>query len=109
MIRHVSQLTWLPGASDDAGAAVFEALAALPGAVPEIRGYRFGPDLALDPDNADFAIVADFDSMEGYHAYQDHPAHRAVLTERIRPILATRAAAQYELFAPGEPPPHRAA
>lgn len=72
-------------------------LSTLPAAIPEIRAYRFGPDLGLDPGNADFAIVADFDSVEGYRAYRDHPAHQAVLTGRIRPILARRAAAQHDL------------
>ena len=105
MIRHVSLLTWSADASPDAVAAVARALAGLPASIPEIRAYRFGGDLGVDPGNADFAIVADFDSIERYRTYRDHPAHRAVATEHILPILAARSATQYEIAAPGEPLP----
>ena len=40
-------------------------------------------------------MVADFDDADGYRVYRDHPAHVAVIAERIRPILAGRAAVQY--------------
>lgn len=96
MLRHVALFTWAPGATDAEIAAVTEGLTALPGQIPEIRDYRVGADLGLGEGNHDFAVVADFDSVAGFHAYRDHPAHRAVLETRIRPILAARAAVQYE-------------
>lgn len=99
MIRHVVGLTWTVDATDADVAAVRAALAELPGQIPEIRGYTFGTDLGLVDGNADFAIVADFDDVDGWRRYQRHPAHQAVLTDRIRPILAARAAVQLE-FAP---------
>jgi hypothetical protein len=40
-------------------------------------------------------VVADFASIDAYLAYRDHPAHQAVLADRIRPILAARAAVQF--------------
>ncbi len=49
------------------------------------------------PGNFDFAVVADFDDAGSYLAYRDHPAHRAVIDERIRPIMAGRSAVQYEI------------
>jgi hypothetical protein len=99
VIRHVVGLTWTPDATDTDLAALRAALADLPGQIPEIRAYRFGSDLGVADGNADFAIVADFDDVDAWRRYQDHPAHRAVLTDRIRPILAARAAVQFE-FAP---------
>ena len=49
--------------------------------------------------NFDLAVVADCDDVAGYRAYATHPAHLAVIAERIRPILADRAAVQYEVAA----------
>jgi hypothetical protein len=48
------------------------------------------------PGNFDFAVAADFDDVDGYLAYRDHPEHRAIVTEFIQPIVAERAAVQYE-------------
>lgn len=97
MIRHVVCFTWTADTTDAHVAALRAALATLPGQVPEIRDYAFGSDLSLVDGNADFAIVADFDDADAWHRYQRHPAHQAVLTDRIRPILAGRAAVQFEL------------
>jgi hypothetical protein len=99
VIRHVVGITWTADTTDADVAAVRAALAELPGQIPEIRAYTFGTDLGLVDGNADFAIVADFDDVDAWHRYQHHPAHRAVLTDRIRPFLAARAAVQLE-FAP---------
>jgi len=44
-----------------------------------------------------FAAVADFDDLNSYVAYRDHPAHRAVCEETIAPIRRSRAAIQYEV------------
>lgn len=96
MLRHVALFTWTSDVTADQIEAVTAALRALPAQIPEIRDYRVGQDAGVSEDNHDYAVVADFDSFDGFLAYRDHPAHRAVLEERIRPILAARAAVQYE-------------
>jgi hypothetical protein len=96
VLRHVALFTWKPGASAAQIDAVATALRELPARIPEIRDYRVGPDVGAAEGNHDFAVVADFDSLAGFRAYRDHPAHRAVLEEGIRPLLAARAAVQYE-------------
>ena len=58
-----------------------------------------GADVGLSDGNFDFAVVADVDDVDGFRPYADHPAHIAVIVERIRPILADRAAVQYEVAA----------
>lgn len=95
--RHVSMLTFAAGTTPEQVAAVAAALATLPVHIPEIREYRFGPDLGINTENCDFVVVADFDSVEDYLVYCDHPAHEAAITDAIRPILATRATAQYTI------------
>ena len=97
MLRHVVCLTWTDDATPDAVAAVAAGLAELPALIPELRGYRFGPDAGLASGNADFAVVADFDDEAGWRRYTDHPAHQAVIRDRIRPILKARAAVQHQL------------
>ena len=68
-----------------------------PGQIPEIRDYRFGPDLGINEGNHQYAVVADFDSVDDYLVYRDHPAHLTVIAEAIRPILAARAAVQFAI------------
>jgi hypothetical protein len=51
--------------------------------------------------NFAFAVVADFDSVQDYLVYRDHPVHREVIEQHIRPIMATRAAVQYEIDGTG--------
>ena len=51
----------------------------------------------MNEGNYDLVVVADFDDVDGYLVYRDHPDHQAVIAEHIRPILADRAAVQYHL------------
>jgi Stress responsive A/B Barrel Domain len=103
VIRHVSLLTFVDTASDDQIAAIERALHDLPERLP-IRAYAIGRDLALNEGNADFAVVADFDDIGDYFTYRDDREHQRILTELIRPILASRTAVQYEVSSP-EPGP----
>ena len=95
MLRHVVTFTWNDRATPAALEEIVAALRALPGQIPELRAYHVGPDVGLDDGNADFAVVADFDDEAGWRAYQRHPAHQAV-RDRLRAIVASRAAVQYE-------------
>jgi hypothetical protein len=97
VLRHVVVFRWREGTSPDEVAAVLDGLAELPGKVPALRRYRFGADLGLSDGTWDFAVVADVDDAEGLLAYREHPAHQAILRERIQPILSERAAVQFTL------------
>ena len=97
MIRHVVLFTWKPGATDDLKRALHEELAKMPPAIDVIRAYRFGFDAGINPDNCDYAVVADFDDAAGYLTYRDHPAHRELVERYVRPIAERRAAVQFEI------------
>jgi hypothetical protein len=97
VFRHVGLVRWADGATTRQRAHVESGLAELPGLIPEIRDYRFGADARVNEGNFDLAIVADFDDVDGYLVYRDHPAHVAVINDRIRPILAERVAVQHEI------------
>ena len=97
MFRHVVLLRWIPEATAEQRAAVESGLATLPSLIPEIRSYVFGADAHVNEGNFDLAVVADFDDFDGYLVYRDQPDHVALIAERIRPILAERAAVQHEI------------
>ncbi|MER7505085.1 Dabb family protein [Nonomuraea pusilla] len=97
MIRHIVLFTWTDGATDEQKAAVADELRALIGVIPEIRSFTVGHDAGINQGNHDFAVVADFDSVDDYLVYRDHPRHQEVIAQRIKPILASRAAVQLGL------------
>lgn len=94
-IRHVVTFVFKDGTTAEQITAVTRGLDALPGLISEIREYHVGPDAGINDGNHQYAVVADFDTVEDYLVYRDHPAHGAVIAERIRPILEARAAVQY--------------
>jgi hypothetical protein len=95
MFRHVVLFRWTEDATEEQKRTVEERLAALPGMIAEIMEYHVGADAGINDDNYEFAVVADFADRAGFFTYRDHPAHRAVVDECIRPIMATRVAVQY--------------
>jgi len=97
MFRHVVMFTWIPEATAEQKERVLTELRTLPPLMAGMRAYHAGPDARLAPGNFDFAVVADFDDADSYLAYREHPAHRAIIEERVRPIMADRAAVQYEV------------
>lgn len=97
MIRHVVLFTWRAEATPEQKQRVQTELRALPPLMTGLRAYKAGPDIGLTAGTFDFAVVADFDDLNSYLAYRDHPAHRAVCEETIAPIRRGRAAIQYEI------------
>jgi hypothetical protein len=97
MIRHMVMFRWTEDATEEQKKRAAAEVARLPSVVPSLRVFAFGADLGVNAGNFDFAVAADFDDVDGYLAYRDHPEHRAIVEEFIRPIVAQRAAVQYEL------------
>ena len=103
MVRHVVVFSWKPDATEEAVQALADGLAALPRQIPEILAYTFGPDLGLAEDHPDYGLVADFADVDAYRRYARHPAHRRLIDDLLRPILASRRAVQIEVADEGEP------
>ncbi|GAA2215493.1 hypothetical protein GCM10009850_109610 [Nonomuraea monospora] len=97
MIRHIVLFTWTEAATAEQKAAVTAELGKLPGLIPELRAYTVGEDAGINQGNHEYAVVADFDSVDDYLVYRDHPDHQKVIADTIRPILASRAAVQLSL------------
>ena len=97
MFRHVVLFTWKEGTTREQQQRVADELRRLPGVIGQIRGYQVGLDAGLAPGNYQFAVVADFGTVDDYLVYRDHPVHRAIIAEHIQPLIASRAAVQYEI------------
>lgn len=93
-VTHVALFAWKPGTSDAQVQHLTDALAALPGQIPDIRSYRVGPDAGLAVGNDGFAVVAEFDDLDAYRRYASDPRHLEVIERVLKPILATRHAVQ---------------
>ena len=96
MVRHCVLLRFTEAATNAQRAEARDALRALPVTIDAIRDDSVGDDLGETDGNFDLAIVAGFDDRAGYATYRDHPDHVRVVRDLLRPIVATRAAVQYE-------------
>lgn len=96
-LRHVNLLTWKEGTSTTQIDALCQELRRMGEEISEIRALSFGPDLHLMEGNVDFAIVEDFEDVEAFGRYAAHPAHNRMVSEFLRPILASRQAIQLEV------------
>ena len=97
MFRHTVLFRFSPETTDDQIEAMAAGLLTLPPAIPEIRSYQPGRNVGEANTNWHFAIVADFDSKADWEIYRDHPVHRQVIEDIIQPLVADRAAVQYEI------------
>jgi hypothetical protein len=96
MIRHVVAFRWNDTSTPDHRSDLGAALDALPNAIPAISVYRHGPDLGVNDGNHDYAIVADFTTVDDFLTYRDHPEHQRFIAEHIAGRVAERAAVQFE-------------
>ena len=96
MIRQCVMFRWKDNLPAGWITEVEAALATLPAAIPAIASYSFGRDIGVNPDNLEFAVVADFATVEDYVIYRDHPDHKRVVAELIVPNIAARSAVQFD-------------
>jgi hypothetical protein len=97
MFRHVVLFRFTPQTSEEQQQELARQLRTLPGAIEQIKAYHVGLDAGLNPGNYQFAVVADFDNVEDYLVYRDHPVHRDIIAKYVQPVVAGRAAVQYSL------------
>lgn len=95
MFSQVACFRWVDGTGPADVETVVAALSPLPAVVPEILEYRCGPDAGSADGNYDFAVVSSFADHEAYRVYATHPAHQRVLSDVVRPRLASRVAVQF--------------
>lgn len=96
MVRHVVMFTFKDGVTESQIEAYAAAIRNLPSVIPQIRDYKLGRDIGVNPGNFAMVVCGDFDSAADYIAYRDHPEHQRVIKEIGLPIIAQRAAVQFE-------------
>lgn len=96
MIRHVALFTFTDTADPADIERLADALTALTRTIPEIASFSCGADLGVTEGSCDFALVADFRSLDDYRTYADHPDHLAVIRDHVAPIVADRVRIQFE-------------
>ena len=97
MFRHVVMFRWKDNIDTAATTQPLEALRRLPDLVETLRSFSVGRDAGINEGNFDVVVVAEFDDRDGYVAYRDHPEHVRVAREHLGPLIADRAAVQYDL------------
>jgi len=93
--RHVVMFRWSDDAPADQSERAQAGLDTLPGLIPEIRAYVHGSDVGESNGAFDYAVVADFDDVDGFRTYRDHPDHVAFIESVMTGNVAERAAIQY--------------
>jgi hypothetical protein len=97
VFRHVALFRFTPESTPEQQEAMFTGLSTLPAIIPELRDYRIGTDAGLVDGNWHAVVVADFDDVDAWRTYTDDAEHQRLIRELVRPILADRAAVQYEI------------
>lgn len=61
-----------------------------------LRHHAHGTDVGVSEGTYDYLVVADFESIEHWRAYRDHPAHVLLVEELIVGHVTERAGGQFQ-------------
>jgi hypothetical protein len=95
MIRHCVMFRWNEGVSDEHVAAASTALEALKDAIPVIRSSSHGPDLGVVAGNFSYGATMQFENLDDFFTYREHPAHVAFVSTYLTGFVSERAAVQF--------------
>ncbi len=95
MINHVVLLNWNSGVTEETILTVTNGFADLAKKIDEIKCYSFGPNMDLNGSNYQYALVAQFESLDDFNTYTVHPAHQQFMDSITSPIVKSYGAVQY--------------
>jgi heme-degrading monooxygenase HmoA len=96
MFNHVGHLTLAPEAGDAQIEAILAGLLGLPGQIDGLLEAQVVRDAGLTDGNATLRFHMRFESQDAWRAYGKHPAHVAVVTTLIGPVLGAKSFVQYD-------------
>ena len=98
-LRHCVMGKFTVSATEEQKQAMIVAVLGMVRDIPQICKISAGLDESLADGNYGFAAAVDFKSAADYLIYAKHPAHLAVISNNIKPILqqGTRTAVQFKL------------
>jgi hypothetical protein len=110
VIRHVALFRFRPRLTDARRAAFHAAAAALGPSIPSVSAAVAGPNIRLQVDGFDYALMLDFADAAAFGAYKEHPEHLRFIEQQVRPCVEQTVRAQIDLVrASGSPPRGRPA
>jgi hypothetical protein len=95
MLRHVCMFRWNPDADDQVRDQFVTELEKLLGSDERVRDHRVGTNVGPMGDNFDVVLVADFDDLDGYLAYEASPRHDDFVRQHASGALGERSAVQH--------------
>ena len=97
MIRHIVAWRIADGEDKAARAAdIKKNLEALKGRIDEIVDIEVGININTTDSVSDVALVSTFKTKEDLGVYQEHPEHKAVGANYVRPYVSERRVIDYE-------------
>jgi|ERR1700730_4973061 len=95
MLRHIFLWNVAPGVDPQEPIRVMNEL---PATIPWIRSWQIGKHHGPKryENTWEYALTVDFDSLDDYNRYSDHPLHRKIVP-MIVPMFAARAVCDIEL------------
>lgn len=96
MFNHVGHLTLVPDATDSDVDRIVEGLLGLSAQVPGLASAEVVRDAGLAEGNATLRFHLRFATRGDWEDYRAHPAHVAVIADRIVPVLGSKAFVQYD-------------
>ena len=94
--RHVVMFQWADHVTPEHIELIRDRLSSLPPEIEQIRSYLHGNDVGVAEGNYDYVVVGDFDNVNDYITYRDHPLHQLMIAELVTGNVAQRAAVQYQ-------------
>jgi hypothetical protein len=95
-VRHMVLFRFKDGTSDEQIATLSAGLDALPTTIAEVRSYVHGRDMGVRAGNWDYGVMAEFDSVEDFQIYREHPDHQALVRDLLDPVSQERASVQID-------------
>lgn len=94
MITHIA-LIKLVHANAETIEVARKILSGLDGKIPQLRHLEIGVNLVHSYRSYDLSLVAKFDSLEGFQAYQNHPTHVEVV-KKLQGVRQSTVTVDYE-------------
>jgi len=96
MFVHAGMLELVPEVTAEQQQYVIDGFGELEGRIDGLVQVEVCRDLGLSEDNAQLLCLLSFQDQLSWQRYRDHPAHQALIAERIAPVLRSKSFVQYE-------------
>jgi quinol monooxygenase YgiN len=95
MIKHI--VTWrINEPLRENALRIKEALEGLNGKIPGLLRLEVGIDISRESESADVVLYSEFETRQALEAYQNHPAHAAVVPV-VKAVRTERRVVDYEV------------